>query len=744
VEGDGGALIARAGETPSAPSRPRPLARVWTWLRAQPALQAHRELLWGAVAFGGGCGIYFRLRSEPYAWVVYLLAGVAIVGALAARRFGPRRLALVALLLAFAASGVAVSKWRTDVVSAPIVPGNLGVTHVEGWVIDVVGMGPRGAKVLIAPSFIDKLKPQATPIRLRMVLDGPAPEPGQAISVLALVDPPPPPSGPGSHDFPRDFYFRSIGGVGLALGQVRPVDLGPAPWGLRLAMAVNGMRWTLANRIAAAVGPDEAGPAVAMTTGEDAFLTEEQRAAMRDAGLAHLLAIGGLHMGIVAGFAFFLTRFLIAAWPWLALRINGKKVAAGVGLVTVAVYLLLSGAAPSAERAAITASTAFAAILLNRRAITFNALAMAALLILLLRPESIVGASFQMSFSATMALVALAEAWPHRIHEIKAPWPILFVQRTGSWIGAGLLASFVAGAATGPFSIYQFNTTANYGVVGNALEMPISTFITLPALAIGAALQTVGLGKPVLVVAGLGLKWTLAIGRWVASLPFAVTTVASPPTIALPVSFLGVCFVSLVRGKLRWLGLPLAAAVFWWPRLPAPDVWVSADAGQAIVRAGDKAVILRPQIKVFDTDLWTKRRGLEPFKDGPAAVDARYDCDRSACKAKPAQPFRVAAWWRKPAPKDERFEGLCADADLVIVRSVVNRLPGPCAGVLLLDGKDFERGGALELWRRGHGWAARWSQELRGDRPWTKTTFIPPARPKPRRPAAPKSQAPAP
>ncbi len=721
AEEGGAAVIPRAAPAPSRPRLAERLAGVPAWLRAQVALQAHRGILWSALAFGGGCGIYFRLPSEPPAWPLYLVAAVALAAAVAARRFAPRPLALVAVLLAFLAAGAAVAKWRTDTVSAPIVPPGVGVTTVEGYVVDVVGAGARGQKVLMAPVSIDKLAPAATPIRVRMVLQGDAPTPGTAIAVRAILDPPPPPSGPGAHNFPRDFYFKSIGGVGLALGRAQVEDLGPAPWRLRVAMAVNRMRWTLAKRIAEAVGPGEAGPAAAMTTGEDAFLSEDQRNAMRDAGLAHLLAIGGLHMGIVCGFAFFLTRLVIAAWPWLALRVNGKKVAAGVGLLTVGTYLLMSGAAPSAERAAITASTAFCAILLNRKAITFNALAIAALLILMLRPESIVGASFQMSFSATMALVALAEAWPHRISELKAPWPILVVQRGASWIGAGLLASFVAGAATGPFSIYQFNSTANYGVVGNALEMPISTFVTMPALALGALLQTAGLGAPVLYVADLGLRWTLAIGRWVSSLPLAVTTVASPPTIALPVSFLGVCFICLWRGRLRWLGLPFALAVFWWPKLAAPDIWIAADGSDAAVRAGDHAVLLRPQVKVFDTDLWTKRRGLQPFADPNAALAARFDCDRSACKFRPGEPFKVSAWWRNKAPPDERFAGLCAGADLVIVRARVDRLPDACKGALVLDALDFRRAGAMELWRRGRGWAGQSNTDLRGSRPWSRT-----------------------
>lgn len=691
------------------------------WLKAQLERQADRELQWTAVAFGGGCGLYFCLKAEPAAWLVFVPTAFALVAALAARRLAPAPIALLAVFVAALAGGVAVSKLRTQQVAAPIAPRDLGVVTLEGWVVDIAGASQRGQKVIIAPVWIDRLKAGQTPIRVRMVLEGQAPEPGSPIRLRGLLDPPPPPSGPGAHDFPRDFYFRGLGGVGLALGPWRRPDLEPPPWRLRLSMAINRARWRLAERIAETVGKDEAGPAVAMTTGYDAWLDEDQRAAMRDAGLAHLLAIGGLHMGIVSGFAFFLTRLLIAAWPWVALRVNGKKAAAAVGLLTVGIYLLMSGAAPSAERAATTASTAFVAVLLNRRAITFNALAMAAILILLLRPESIVGASFQMSFAATMALVALAEAWPRRIAEINAPWPILAVQRGWSYVVAAMAASLVAGLATAPFSIYHFNATANYGVLANGLEFPLSTFVTMPALALGALFSQFGLGKPFLMLADLGLQWTLAIGRWVSSLPYATTVVPSPPTMALPVSFLGVCFVCLVRGPLRWLALPVAAAVFLWPKLPTPDVWVAPDGSNLAVREGARYVLLRPEVKLFDAQLWSQRRGLGP---PPPGDPKGFDCDRSACKGHAASGVVISGWWRKRPPPDERLTGLCGGADLVVLRAPIGRLPSACAMTLVLDGTDFASGGALELWRRDGGWAGQWSSNFTGDRPWSRTPAL--------------------
>src|SRR3982751_541811 len=193
--------------------------------------------------------------------------------------------------------------------------------------------------------------------------------------------------------------------------------------------------------------------APAMTTGHEAFVPKTQVDNLRPAGLAHIISISGLHMAIVGGFAFGLARLLIAAWPWLALRVHGKKLAALFGLAAVGGYLVRSGAPPPAERAAITASVAFAAVLVDRQAISLHALALAAMAVLLLQPEAVTEPGFQMSFAATAALVALAEIWPRPLKEIDVPWPIRWVQGAASWTVASLAVSFVAGLATGPFAI---------------------------------------------------------------------------------------------------------------------------------------------------------------------------------------------------------------------------------------------------------------------------------------------------
>ncbi|TPW03487.1 MAG: competence protein ComEC [bacterium] len=708
-------VIAPAGANPSLASRGR------DFLRAQVAEQTLRWRLWAPVALGGGCAVYFSLKTEPPAWP--LIAGAVLAAGL---WFGARRMVLARawtlglMLLACFALGIAVAKLRTDAVAAPIAPGMARPTVVEGWVIDVDSPGAAGPRVVIAPARVEGLSPEETPVRLRATVRGVAPEPGEAVRLFALINPPPAPASPGAYDFGRNAYFQSMGGVAFSLGETRPAYLSPPPWNVRAAMAVNSLRFDLAKRIVGRLGERTGGVAAAMTTGHEAWLDPTQVDVMRDSGLAHILSISGLHMAVVGGFSFFLVRLLVAAWPWLALRVSGKKVAAWAGLAAVGTYLVISGSPPPAERAAITASIAFLAILLDREAITMHALAVAAFVVLLLQPEAIVTPGFQMSFAATAALVVLVEAWPVRPREISAPWPILLVQRVGAWLGIAVMASLVAGAATGPFALQHFNRTAMYGLGANLATAPLSDFVIMPALALGALLEPVGLGAPFLWLAGQGIGVMLAIGEWTAGLPGAVRTVASAPDFVLPIAFLGVLFCCLWRGPLRWLGLPFAAAVMLWPRDSTPDLWIGDGGTNAAFVEDGQAVVVRTGVRQFAVDVWTRRRGVEPAE---RRVEG-WACTRFSCAPEMPGAGPLALWWGRRAPSLDQVDALCRSAPVVSVRAALAALPASCDGRLVLDGEDYARGGAVELWRDGpvsaNRWRAVWAAEVRGDRPWSQ------------------------
>jgi competence protein ComEC len=294
-------------------------------------------------------------------------------------------------------------------------------------------------------------------------------------------------------------------------------------------MRVNAGRWALTRRIVGELGVENGGLAAAMVTGHDVFIPKDEVNSLRASGLSHIISISGLHMAIVGGFTFAAVRLLVAAWPWLALRVSGKKLAAVIGLACVLGYLVLSGSPSPAERSAITATAAFGAMLFDRRAISLHTLAISALVIIAVQPEAVTQPGFQMSYAATAALVALAELWPRPVREISVPWPIRLVQGAGTVLLASLAASFVAGMATGPFAMQHFNRISTFGLVSNLLVEPISSFLMMPALAIGAVLAPLGIGGPPLQVAGFAIHLMNQISDLTAGLPFAQITVASAP-----------------------------------------------------------------------------------------------------------------------------------------------------------------------------------------------------------------------
>jgi competence protein ComEC len=707
---------AGASITAGAAARPRSGAR---WLGEQFALQRHRLALWTPVALGAGAGAYFALPREPLAWAAALAFTLAAGGLVLARRVASHGALSAALILAaFGMAGLGLAKVRTERVSAPIITPLDGPVEMEAWVVDVASPGVGGPRLLLAPIRIEGLAPEFAPIRARVTLRPGVeiPRPGEAIRVLALLNPPPPPASPGAYDFARDAFFESVGAVGLALRPPQSVSPAEAaPWRLRWNMKVNSVRWALARQIVADLGVRTGGLAAAMTTGHEAFIPPEQVDDLRAAGLAHIISISGLHMAIVGGFAFAAARLGVAAWPWLALRASGKKIAAAAGLAAVVGYLVLSGAPAPAQRAAITAAAAFGAILADRQAISLHSLAIAALAILVLHPEAVIEPGFQMSFSATAALVALAELWRRPVREINTPWPIRLIQGTSAWLAVSIAASFVAGLATGPFAIQHFNGVAVWGLPANLAAAPVSSFIMMPALAVGAALTPLGLGQAPLGAAGFGVELLLQIAHAAATAPHATSIVASAPAWALPAAFLGILWLCLWRGALRWFGLPLAFAVTLAPRPPTPELWVAADGAAAAVHMGDDALLFRPDVKLFAAELWARRRGLEPIKD-EAVRNRQFDCDRWSCAPKPGGP-PVAFVWSRRAIDPARFEALCRRAEIVVLRG--DTPSGACSGKTVFDSEDFRMRGALELRKVPGGWSATWAQDLRGRRPWS-------------------------
>ena len=430
-------LSTRLGRRPS-------LAAIAAGLRDEIIAQADRAFVWTPVAYGLGCAAYLSFKVEPSPWPLAVLAAACVGAATLARRLVPHRgLATLSALVAVSACGLAGAKLRSDIAAAPIVPARLGVVSVDGFVVDVANPSQTGQRLLIAPVRVSRLRPEETPKRIRIVIpQGDVLGPGAAIRVTTLLDPPPGPASPGAYDFARDAWFDGIGGVGLAMKPPTIISLEPPPARLRLVLAINALRWSMAQRLAAdlhgLMGENDGGAtglAVTVATSHEDWLDGASRDDLRGSGLAHMLAIAGLHMAAVSGFVFFALRLGIAAWPWLALRVNGKKLAALGGLLAVLAYLILSGAHPPARRAAITASVAFAAILFDRRAISMHSLSIAALLVLLIEPEVVVAPGFEKSFAYWITM-ALLSRWREPIDRQSIFLPSVFERQAGQGVFA--------------------------------------------------------------------------------------------------------------------------------------------------------------------------------------------------------------------------------------------------------------------------------------------------------------------
>lgn len=330
-----------------------------------------------------------------------------------------------------------------------------------------------------------------------------------------------------------------------------------------------------------------------------------------------------------------------------------------------------------------------------------------------------------MSFCATAALVAMAEIWRRPSMAVQAPWFIAWTQRGKDWLLAMVAVSAVAGAATGPFAIQHFNRIATYGVFANLSADLVASLVMMPALAITAlgevAHAPAWLLGPSLAVAGFGAKAILAIAHLFATLPGALHTWPSAPEIALAISYCGIVFACLWRGRLRWLAVPLSAAVLVWPRGPPPAAWIAPEGANAAIAVADRVVALKPTVRSFAVSAWAERRALITPFDPVAEARIAFDCDRSSCTPRGGTEPAIGAWWTRRRPKPEVLENLCRASEILILRADM-ALPEGCGDTLVLDRVTLARGGSAELFAAATGgWRIVWSQPIRGDRPWSRS-----------------------
>ena len=582
-----------------APPRPRPPV-VLRWLDAVQQGQRGALMPWSAVLLGIGVALYFGLPREPGA-LGYGLAGVLVVagtGLALLRResWGP-----LGAAVALVALGVLVSGLRAHQVAGPVLDFRY-YGPIEGRVVGVDRSASDALRLTLDQVRLDDLDPARTPLRIRISLHGeergPPPAPGTVVMLTGHLSGPAGPAEPGGFDFQYHAHFLSLGGVGYSRTPLVVLE-DRAPGAARLFHLRLAMSAAIQDRI----GGQPGAFAAAVLTGDRSGLSAESVEAMRISNIAHLLAISGLHMGLLTGFVYAALRQILALIPALALRYPIRKWAAVVALGAGAFYLALSGGNVATERAFIQVAVMFAAVLLDRRAITLRSVAIAAVIVLVHRPETLLSPGFQMSFAATAALVGAFGAL--RGAEWMRNWP-----KWAKGLFALLVSSAVAGAATAPFSAVHFNQVSIYGLIANLLTVPVMGSIIIPGAVLAAILWPLGLSGPVWQVMDWALSWILWVSAQVAALPGAVEPVPTPASWTLGVITLGALVVLLWRGRARWLGVaPILAALLAWSGDGRPQVLVS-DSGRLVgVLEGGGRALSRARGDGFVAGIWLENDG---------------------------------------------------------------------------------------------------------------------------------------
>ena len=531
--------------------RPLALPDLSAWLLGRLLAERERWFLWLPVGVGTGIAIYFALPVEPPLWLglAYALP-LLLVLVLGRTTASPGRIVPLPLVIAFAAIalGLAIAPIRTWSIAAPVLE-RRAAYEIEARV-RLIEDRVRGQRLLLDRALLEGVEPRATPELIRVSVRSATAElqPGDRVRLRALLMPPSPPSEPHGFDFARQAYFMRLGAVGYALGEAERLEAAAdRGWALAIAHA----RQIVADHIREFVPGAAGAVGVALMTGLRGAIPEHVWYDMQVAGIAHLLAISGLHLGLVAGTLFFAARIALALAPPLALRLPTKKVAAAIALGGALVYLLLTGATIPTQRAFIMTALMLLAVMVDRNPFSMRLVAWAALIVLIAQPESLLGASFQMSFAAVVALIAVYETGVGRRPDGAGglDW------RLALYVGGVALTTLVASLATAPLAIFHFGRLPTYGTVANLIAVPLTAFWIMPLGLLGLILMPLGGGGICFALMGQGIELVLAVAATVATWPGAAVLVARPPTEALIAVVLGGLWLCLWRTSWRKLGV---------------------------------------------------------------------------------------------------------------------------------------------------------------------------------------------
>lgn len=718
-----------------------------SWLTARLAALAASQRVnwpcWLAIGLGTGILLYFAAPAEPSLWSVLGLTGLCGALVLLSLKWRVIRPALwPCLILLVIAMGFAAACLRTASMTPHFLDRAMQAVPVMGRIAQIEPL-PAGARLTLAPATLERrasadgaamLKLQVTALTGTDDL-----QPGDWVRLRADLHPPSGPAAPGAFDFRRQAFFSGVDGIGFSFAARKvsmPMDAAAAPQPNPLSGWADRLRQRIGQRIAQVL-PDEGGAlAIALVVGNQTAMRKADMSAMRDSGLSHLLSISGLHISLAAGLVFFCSRFLLALIPWLALRIAGKKWAAVLGLLGATFYAVLAGAAdPSlagsvvpTQRSLFMVLIAFSAILLDRSPISLRLVAWSAVILLLWRPESLIGPSFQMSFAAVFALIACFEALRPQLTALRQYLSARPADTAGRFLGYGgfvlfwlfslMLSSMIASLATAPFGLYHFDRLQIYGIAANMVAVPLTGFWLMPAAVMALLLMPLGLDAPFWHLLGSGCDAVLWIARGVQHWPHAVLGVSAMPGWGLLAASAGLIWICLARGWHRAIGLAgVAAMMLSMATMATPDILLSESGRLIALRDPARQLTVNSnRIEKRVRETWLRQQGQVKSATfialaGQAGwLSCSYDDD---CRAEIGG--RVIRFDLGRVPGDIS----CAGIDIIIVpqRRIACREAAEPA--LVIDQGDMARTGAVAFYIKGTSLRMETAAEAVGRRPWS-------------------------
>ena len=685
-------------------------ASVDDWLVAERA----QIPLWSPAAFGLGIVLYFMLP-----WAGERLAVVA--GAAAVAGAGVALRGVVGRMLVWggvlAALGLGIAAYRSNDVASPVLRDRYE-GDVAGTVESVEVRSGRGqVRFVLAPA--DPGLPPHVRLSLKTSAVPAGLAPGAHVRVRAMLLPPQGPSFPGGYDFARTLWFSQIGATGYPLGTAVITRTAGTPNGI--GEWLDAARARLTRRIEAQVPGDAGAISAAFVTGDQGQISTATNLAMRWSGMAHLLSISGVHIAIVVGGTMWLTRALLCLSPWIALRWPVKAIAAGAAAVTGIAYTILAGAQVPTVRSCIGTVVVLLGIILGREALSLRLLAAGGFVILAIRPEALLGPSFQLTFAAVTGLVALFNSkvgrWLTSPRQ-NASWLSRTLQHVAGLVVTGVIAEALLSAT----ALFHFNATGAYGVLANLIAIPWTSFVIMPLLVVALALDPLGIAHPVYWLLGKSMDALIWLADTVAAWPGSVIRLGLMPVSAYALLVGGGLWLFIWQTRPRWWGVvPIVAGAILALAARPPDLLVSADGHHvgilldAYNAEGPRMALLRERTGDFLRDVWG---GVTAATADAAIADLPTgDCTVDACVARIGtgpSALRLLATLSKDRIGRPVFAPACAAADIVVSD---RRLPGWCRPRWLkLDRTALGTTGAVAIWRSPR--RVETVAALTGDHPW--------------------------